>query len=170
MKIITTFLLLTSLTLAACDSNKSPSQNEFVQREGQPSYVQVSEEDPEMNRAILDAQKSLDKFITVIKAPTASQNRFAIKKSFKDGKKVEFMWLASPSFDGKKFSGRLDNEPVNVKTVKKGQIVTATKDEIADWFYIDKGKLIGGYSVRLLHSRMTAAEQKEFEANLDYKF
>jgi uncharacterized protein YegJ (DUF2314 family) len=168
MKIITTIVLLASLSLVACDSNKAPT--DLTQREGQPDYVRVSEEDPEMNKAIQDAQNSLDKFIAALKAPTAGQNRFAIKKPFKDGKSVEYMWLASPSFDGKKFSGRLDNEPVSVKTVKKGQIVTVTKDEIADWFYIDKNKLIGGYSIRVLHSRMTAAEQKEFESNSDYKF
>ena len=86
-----------------------------------------------------------------------------------DGEQVEHIWLSNPSFDGTRFSGRVDNEPVDVKNVKMGQTVTAAKDEVSDWFYVENGKLIGGYTIRVLYSRMSSAEKKDFDAHADFK-
>jgi uncharacterized protein YegJ (DUF2314 family) len=92
-----------------------------------------------------------------------------VKKPFKDGEQVEPIWLSNATFDGTQFSGRVDNEPVNVTNVKLSQIATAAKDEISDWFYIEKGKLIGGYTIRVLHSQMSPAAKKEFDAHAGFK-
>ena len=167
MKTLPLTILIASLALAACDSKKSSS--ETIRREGQPDYVHVPDKDPEMDKAIQTARDSVDTFIAALKAPAAGQGNFTVKKPFKDGEQVEHIWLSNATFDGTQFSGRVDNEPVDVKNVKLGQTATAAKNEISDWFYIENGKLVGGYTIRALYSRMPPDEKKDFDAHAGFK-
>ncbi len=167
MKTLPLTILIASLAFTACDSKKS--NNDTVRREGQPDYVHVADKDPEMDKAIQTARESVDTFIAALKAPAAGQGNFTVKKPFKDGEQVEHIWLSNASFDGTQFSGRVDNEPVDVKNVKMGQTTTAAKDETSDWFYIENGKLIGGYTIRVLYSQMSPAERKDFDAHVGFK-
>jgi uncharacterized protein YegJ (DUF2314 family) len=160
-------LLVLALALSACDRKKSG--NETVRREGQPDFIRVPDNDTEMDQAMQTARDSVDKFIGALQAPKAGQDSFTVKKLFKDGEDGEHIWLSGVSFDGTNFKGRIDNEPVNVKNIKMGQMATVAKNEISDWFYIENGKLIGGYTIRLLHSRSSPAEKREFEANTGFK-
>lgn len=125
---------------------------------------------PEMDKAIQTARDSVDTFIAALKSPAPGRVSFTVKKPFKDGGQVEHIWLSNASFDGTRFSGRVDNEPADVKNVRFGQIATAGKDEISDWFYIENGKLVGGYTIRVLYSQMSPAEKKDFDAHAASSF
>jgi len=131
--------------------------------------VRLQRDDPEMNKAMQTARDTMDTFITALRARTATQANFSVKKPFKAGEKVEHIWLSDASFDGSQFSGRVDNEPVDVKSVKLGETATVDKNEISDWFYVDDGKLIGGYTIRVLYARMSPEEQKEFNTHVGFK-
>lgn len=161
-------ILIACLAFTACDSKQSG--NETVRREGQPDYVYIPNKAPEMDKAIQTARDSVDTFIAALKSPAPGRGSFTVKKPFKDGGQVEHIWLSNASFDGTRFSGRVDNEPADVKNVRFGQIATAGKDEISDWFYIENGKLVGGYTIRVLYSQMSPAERKEFDAQAGFKF
>ena len=167
MKTARLTILIASLAFTACQSKRS--RNEIVRREGQPDYIRFAEKDPEMDKAIQTARESVDTFIAALKAPTANRSNFAVKKSFKDGDQVEDIWLSDASFNGRQFSGRVDNEPADVKNVQIGQTATAAKDEISDWLYIENGKLVGGYSIRVLYSRMSLAEKSDFDAHVSFE-
>src|SRR4051812_30715933 len=118
MKILPLIILIASMALTGCERKSS---NETIRREGQPGYFHVPNEDPAMDKAIQTARASVDSFIAALKAPTSTQGSFTVKKPFKDGEQVEHIWLSDASFDGTPFSGRVDNEPVDVKNVKLGQ-------------------------------------------------
>ena len=165
MKTLLLTFLTASLALTACKK----SSNETTRRVGQPDYIHIPDKAPEMDSAIQTARDSVETFITALKAPAAGQGNFTIKKPFKDGEQVEHIWLSNASYDGTQFSGRVDNEPVDVKNVKLGQTATAAKDEISDWFYIENGKLVGGYTIRVLYSQMSPAEKKGFDADAGFK-
>jgi uncharacterized protein YegJ (DUF2314 family) len=156
-----------TLVLTACDSKKS--RGDIVRREGQPDYIQVPDKDPEMDKAIQTARDTVDTFIAALRSRTAAQTNFTVKKPFKDGEQVEHIWLSDASFDGTQFSGRVDNEPMDVKNVKMGQTASAARNEISDWFYVDGGKLVGGYTIRVLHARMSPEERKDFNAHAGFK-
>jgi uncharacterized protein YegJ (DUF2314 family) len=79
------------------------------------------------------------------------------------------MWINSLRFDGKVFHGRLNNNPYEVKAVKLGDIVTVDPKDVSDWMYIDKGKLIGGYTIRVVTDKLSPAERKAFEKEGGYK-
>jgi uncharacterized protein YegJ (DUF2314 family) len=167
IKAVPLSVLIALLVFTACDSKKS--SNETILRDGQPDYIRVLDQDPEMNKAIQTARDSVDTFIAALKAPAPGRGNFTVKKPFKDGEMVEHIWLSNASFDGTQFSGQVDNEPVDVKNVKLGQTATAAKKEISDWFYVENGKLVGGYTIRVLYSRMPPAEKKAFDANVGFK-
>jgi uncharacterized protein YegJ (DUF2314 family) len=156
------------LALTGCGSSEKPG-GEIIRRDGQPDYTRLQGEDPEMAKAIQTARETVGTFIAALKNPTAKQTSFSIKNAFKDGEQVEHIWLSNPSFDGTKFSGRVDNEPVDVKNVKLGETAIAAEDEISDWFYVDNGKLVGGYTIRVLYGRMSPEEKKESNAHLGFK-
>ena len=40
--------------------------------------------------------------------------------------------------------------------------------EIQDWMIIDDGRLVGGYSVRVLAERMSEDERKEMEEHMGF--
>ena len=115
------------------------------------------------------ARRSVDVFIAALRAPTDEQTSFSVKKPFKDGDQVKHIWLSDASFDGSKFHGRVNNEPVDVKNVKLDDAVVADRGEISEWLYVDKGKLVGGYTLRVLYARMSPAEKKDFDAHLGFK-
>jgi uncharacterized protein YegJ (DUF2314 family) len=48
-------------------------------------------------------------------------------------------------------------------------MATVSKSEISDWFYIDNGKLVGGYTIRVLYSRMSPEEKKDFNEHAGMK-
>ena len=143
-----------------------------VQRTGQPEVDVVSGEDAAMNVAIAKARASVVTFIAALKTPKAGQHSFAIKKRFenKPGGEAEHMWIARLSFDGRRFRGLLSNVPVNVRSIKAGDSVICAPSEISDWMFIDKGKLVGGTTIRVLYDKLPLSQKPQFEKESGFRF
>jgi uncharacterized protein YegJ (DUF2314 family) len=62
--------------------------------------------------------------------------------------------------------GKIDNLPAEVTSVKLGQTIEIDPSKISDWFYVDNGKLIGGYTIRVIRNRMSPKEKKQFDKQL----
>lgn len=148
---------LVALLLAGC-SKTAPDDK----------VTNVDADDPQMNAAIQQARSTLDQFTTALTSPKPSQSTFSIKLPFKDGESVEHMWLAPVSYDGQVFRGTVNNDPAQVKNVKIGQEVTAAPAEISDWMFVDDGKLVGGYTLRVLRNAMPANERAEFDESMPF--
>jgi uncharacterized protein YegJ (DUF2314 family) len=129
----------------------------------------VADDDPRMNAAILEAKKTVKTFIAALQHPRAGQHDFTVKKPFKDGKRTEHMWLAPVRFDGKNFRGTVNNDPDAVSNVKIGDQATVDPESISDWMFVDNGKLVGGYTLRVLRDAMPAAEREEFDKSVPFK-
>ena len=158
--------LVTSMTLFAVPllgDDKDKASNKT------PDIVYVAEDDKEMNAAMEKARKSVDELIKVFKNRKKGQRQFGVKVAIRDGKKVEHFWVQISKFDGKQFVGEIANDPMVVKTVKEGDEIKVAKDKISDWMYVDKDKLVGGYTVRVLRKRLSPEERKALDDSLDYK-
>lgn len=138
-----------------------------IRREGEPDCVNITEENKAMDRAVQTAQKTVNKFIEVLRAPKANQTRFAVKKPFVEADKVEHIWLTEVSFDGHLFRGKVDNEPVDIKGARPGQEVSVAANEISDWMYVEDGRLVGGYTIAAMCQHMSSAEKQQFEKDAD---
>ncbi len=72
-------------------------------------------------------------------------------------------------FVGNRLQGRVDNEARKIQGLKLGQLVSFKPGEISDWLYIDHGKLVGGYTVRVQYNELSPKEKQEFDCAADFK-
>jgi len=130
--------------------------------------VEFSDDDPKMNAAIAKAKSSVKSFITAIKSPKPGQSGFSVKVPFRDNGKTEHMWIQPVTYEGGKFNGVIANEAQMVQNVKIGQKVSISEKEISDWMYIDKRKLVGGETIRVMRDSLSAREKEEFDKGMPF--
>jgi len=158
--------LVIALSLASCKKEAG----QIVKRPGQPDMAYVEAEDPIMNAAIKRAGATLPSFKAVVAAPPVNASEIAVKVGFQYGSTdEEHIWLISPSFAGGQVSGLVNNEPVNVTSVKLGQHVSAPEGCISDWMYVQDGVLHGGFTIRVLLERMPAEERERQVKDMGFR-
>jgi uncharacterized protein YegJ (DUF2314 family) len=121
------------------------------------------------HRAVIEARKTVGKFITALKHPAPGQQDFEVKKPFTQGDQVEHIWLSDVRFVGNRFQGQVDNQPRKIRGLKLGQLVSVNPNEISDWLYVDNGKLVGGYTVRAHYNELSPQQKQEFDREADFK-
>lgn len=122
-----------------------------------------------MNAAIAKAKATVPQFIKVLRSPGKHQTDFSIKYPYKDGDKVEHMWINDLTYDGKTFHGTVGNDAEQVSNVKLGDKADIPATEISDWMYVENGKLVGGYTIRVMRDTMSAKERADLDASLPFK-
>ena len=128
----------------------------------------VSSEDPEMLAAIHEARASVKKFLDAFVAPQPKQRAFLVKIAFvKDGD-VEHLWLADLNLAGARPTGVIANPPLR-KDLKFKQRVEIDFTFLSDWMYVDEGKLVGGFTTRLLRRRMTSEERTKADSESPFR-
>jgi uncharacterized protein YegJ (DUF2314 family) len=140
-----------------------PAAGNIIRRDGKPDCVQITDDNRAMAQAVQKARKTQDKFISALRSPMANQIRFAVKKPFIEGDKVEHIWVNELRFDGQLLHGKVDNEPVDLKGVRLGDAVSVKPEEISDWMYVQDGRLVGGYTVRCVSRDLPRQQRKQFE-------
>ncbi len=63
------------------------------------------------------------------------------------------------------YRGRLSNLPLDITSITLGDTVTVPKDRVSDWFAIDDGKLVGGYTLRLQRARLPPEQARRVRRN-----
>jgi len=123
-----------------------------------------------MNAAIQQAQDTLPLFIAALQSPTPTQPFFLIKTRFPFGSEneVEHMWVSDISYNGTQFEGVLANEPIFVQGIHLSDHVVVRIENVSDWMIIDNGRLLGGFTIYVLRSRMTDSEREQFDNDSEY--
>jgi uncharacterized protein YegJ (DUF2314 family) len=131
------------------------------------SVIPVRADDPEMLAAINSARQSVAQFIDAFSHPKPGQRAFLLKMPFSKGSAVEYLWIADLDFRGETPMGTVADAPskVDLKFMQRVQI-DITK--LSDWMYIDNGKLVGGFTTRVLRKRMSSSERKEMDAQCGF--
>lgn len=80
-------------------------------------------------------------------------------------RKIEHIWLANIEYKDGQYTGVVDNVPLSIKNVKMGDTLNISNADITDWFYIEDGKLYGGYTIRVLRDKMSEKERRQFDEN-----
>jgi uncharacterized protein YegJ (DUF2314 family) len=136
---------------------------------GHPGYAQVPDNDKQMDRAVENAQRTLGFFMAALRAKKDGDTVFEIKKGFVDGDKVEHLWIREVTYDGKNFHGKIDNRPLDVKNVHSGERVTVAPQDLTDWMFLKDGKLMGGYTTRVLYARLSPEDKAQFDKQAEFK-
>lgn len=136
-------------------------------RKDQPDVYHVSSTEDRMNQAMEKARLTLGYFKESLTNPGAHQQYFSLKAAIVDGEMVEHIWLTEVSFDESNiFYGKIGNAPLNVRTVKMGQDVGVSFDDVSDWMIVEEGRLIGGYTIRVLREGLTGPALENFDRSV----
>lgn len=115
-----------------------------------PNVVDVPAYDSTMRDAIARARGSVPDLLRRITQPPATQTRLGVKVRLQEGSEVEHMWLYDVRARGDTLVGILDDQPMFVHRWKEGDTIRTTPGEISDWYAVDGGRLIAGYTIRRL--------------------
>lgn len=107
--------------------------------------------DPEIAAAVEKARQTLQDFWNMMAAPQGDVGQFSLKVAIRDpGADItEHFWLGSlKTLEDGRIEGTINNVPNHAKTVKHGQRYTFETEQITDWMYYRRGKIVGGYTIR----------------------
>src|SRR5579871_3142778 len=121
----------------------------------------VADDDPLMLRAFAKARETLPGFLDMASHPKRGTDGFGVKVAVHEGDQVEYFWIAPFTQTGEKFAGTVDNEPNTVHSVRLGQTITFSQNEIVDWTYMDGKTMMGNYTARVLLQKASPAERAE---------
>jgi uncharacterized protein YegJ (DUF2314 family) len=165
-----TILLLLSVSLSTAATNKaSPPEVDDSTADAKAPCQEVKDDDAMMDRAVAKARESLGFFLAALKANKSDTMDFEVKKCVVDGENVEHLWVGDITWDGKAFHGHIDNEPLDVTNVAVGRRVTVSPEDLTDWMFIKNGKLMGGFTMRVLYSRLSADDKAKFDQQAGFK-
>ncbi len=139
-----------------------------VERDGKPDLALTAADDVHMKEAIAKARGSVEQFIAAFGEPAARQRSFAVIVAVIDGKLMEQLWVDVESYTDGQFTGRIANDPYQVRNVRLGDRIVVDKERISDWMFVDRGQLVGGFTIRALRAQLSGAELATFDATLPF--
>jgi len=142
---------------------------EDLQPGTEPHVFDVAKNDHAMRQAVHQARRTVGVFMQALVHPVAGQSDFEVKKPFIQGDVVEHLWLSGVSFSGNRFHGYVDNVPHKIKGLKMGDRVSVNPNEISDWAYIENGRLIGGYTIRVLYYELSPQDKAALEKEARFR-
>lgn len=139
-------------------------------KQGSSLAVAIPTEDSAIEAATREARDSLDRFIRPLSHPGPGQTDFSIKVPVHEGEATHYLWLLQIAFDGSKFSGILGPDAAGLKGHFPGEQITTASGEIADWMFVENGKLVGGFSLRAIRERLSGEARGQFEKSMWFSF
>lgn len=133
--------------------------------EDESEIITVAEDDPEMDAAIAEAQRTLPEFLAVLNDRPAGADEFVIK--FPLGG-YEHIWVDDPRLSGDVLVGRLSNVPVQ-EGYAMGDEVRVPLAEVSDWAWRDASGVMHGHrTTRVLLPRIAPEEAASLRAYMGW--
>lgn len=155
-------MLLLSLITAALQAAPASAQP-LINKAERDEIVLVSKNDPGLATAMQKARETLPAFLKLAAAPQAGAEGFAVKVAIREGDNAEYFWIFPFEPKGDAFTGKLNNTPRTVRTVKNGDTLNFSKGEIVDWMYMDKGAMKGNYTACAMLKKGTQKDRDAFK-------
>ena len=136
----------------------------ITERAENDQTINMQSEEPAMQRAMEKARATLDDFLIKAKQPPAGTSSYALKVEFREGRDTEYFWVNEFTWSDGSFTGRINNEPRLVKSIKPGHY-KFSRSQIVDWTYIDEknGRTFGNFTACALLSKEPPAQAEEFK-------
>ncbi len=164
-------LLLLPVLAAGC-ATQPPNHTlgrEMIRPGVEPERFHIKEGDAEMARAVKQARKTVPTFIAALRHPEPTQRDFQVKKPFVHDGEIEHVWLSNVTFKGGRFHGTVDNHPKSIPHLKMGDRASVNPNEITDWAFVNKGVLVGGYTIRVLYRDLSEDRKQDFNKEADFR-
>ena len=147
-------IFLSALIFSGCSGDSERGSSVDSER-----VVDVDSADPEMNQAYEDARKSVSDFVAAL-GERKPGYWYLLKMRIEAEDEVEHIWVDSVSYKEGVFSGMIANEPYRITSMKMGDTVRSSADDISDWAILDdKDELTaGGFTIAVMEKKREAAE------------
>ncbi len=122
---------------------------EFFDVSNHPPVVPVCGDDPRLKAAVASARSRWPQFVTAFENRRSDQT-FSIKARIGDESIAEFMWVAVTGLENGWIYGRLDNDPIELDTIRCGDRVRVHLKDLNDWLYTDDDRVQGGFTIDVL--------------------
>jgi uncharacterized protein YegJ (DUF2314 family) len=132
--------------------------------------VAVPRNDPDMEQAALTAQQALEDFIRRLNSPSTTQQYQAVKIKSSRAGFDEYVWVPIGAFDQGDFLAATDEQQSSTAQLTPNNPVHIRPDQVLDWMVVDDGKLVGGYSLRVMRAKMDPEQRRKFDELAWYKF
>jgi uncharacterized protein YegJ (DUF2314 family) len=127
--------------------------------------IHLNQDDEELAGIAENARDTLPLFFRHLLRPGEGEDGFRLKYPFRadsdSGFSMEQLWLEDIRFKDGVYYGLVANTPFYISAIKKGDIVSFSAGDITDWMYTDKGKIIGGFSIKYLLEQIPEHERSE---------
>jgi len=140
-----------------------------TERNGEPNIYRTADSDQKMNDAIKTAQSTLDQFDKALWNKDYDSGTVALKIKFPTKTGFEHIWATEIILDSDNYYGVIDNLPDNAKDIKLGEKIKIHNEDISDWMFGRNGKLVGGFTIRVIRDRLTGQEKKDFDKDFKLK-
>lgn len=134
------------------------------------AVVPVDPDDPRLVQATQQARRTLKTFLTHLASPAPDMSGFAVKGAFLEGSTVEAIWVSDVSYANGVFTGRLSNDPQELRRLHYGDRVQIKEREILDWMIVKGHKLLGGFTIRAMRDLLDAKGRAAFDESLGLEF
>ena len=127
---------------------------------GPPRWPDADTTDAEWNAAIARARATLPELFARL-APTTPQPgaRIRVRGRWRDHERLEDLWLAKVSHDGRLLYGTIDELPQRVNPLLSETRQGVDPAAIIDWIASDDSRICGGFTVRVERRRKTKTER-----------
>jgi len=153
-------LILFAITIAA---GSNAAESNIWDRLERDELALFDSDDPDMVAAMRKARQTLPEFLALARRPRLGMTNFSVKVGLSDKGFTEFFWIGPFRQSGERFTGRIDNTPQSVKTVKRGQTISFGRRDIVDWLYIDGGAMKGNFTVCVSLKREKPEDAESFK-------
>jgi uncharacterized protein YegJ (DUF2314 family) len=137
----------------------------ITEREWDEQMSRMQSEETALRQAEETARATLDDFLTQAKRQPAGTGSYALKVKIQEGRDTEYFWVSEFTWSDSSFTGRINDEPRLVKSIKPGEIVKFSRSQIADWKYVDEksGRTFGNFTACAPLSKEAPAQAEEIK-------
>ncbi|MEM7703008.1 MAG: DUF2314 domain-containing protein [Pseudomonadota bacterium] len=136
-----------------------------AQQGDDPNLESVEADDPEMNAAIAEAQRTLPTFLAVLEDPPQGASNLSFKFPLSGW---EHIWVSNLRRDGDYLIGRLSNVPQQPEW-SEGDPVRVPMKNISDWAWLDSdGVMQGHHTTRVILRRIDPKRAAMIRNNLGW--
>lgn len=114
-----------------------------------PPVVPVSGDDPRLRAAVARARRTWPQFESAFEERQPDQH-FAIKARIGSAEDFEFMWLTVTGIEHGFVYGKLDNDPVELTSIRCGDRVRVALRDLNDWLFTEGDRMHGGFTIEVL--------------------
>jgi uncharacterized protein YegJ (DUF2314 family) len=167
-------ILVVLFSFSSCDnlsnSKEKPVETRVNKKDSSDEVMVYSKDHEEMNIAQMEARKTYPEFLKALQNGCKGCEHFFVKMRFSYGDgNGEHIWIEDLRIVNGKVWGLIANIPENIKNLKYRDTVEVIEKDLSDWKYVQNGKLIGGYTLRVIYKKMSDKEKIQLESDLGVK-